>query len=106
MGIAKNSLKLLLELKKKGTFRGKILQLGRQHPFLTYEQIKTIAKDFQVSLNEAVSPSYLSFNPAFKKQRFVDDITLFKMLGFEDIQSMDYSDFLSILCILDKTLGK
>ena len=93
MGIAKGCLKAFLELKKTEEFAGKkILQLGRQHTFLSYDEIREIAKSFPVSINEAVPPS-LSFNQDLKKQGFVDDVTVFKMLGFETVHSLDSSDY-------------
>lgn len=93
MGVAKGALKFLLELKKSSNkVHGKILQLGRQCTYVTANQIKQIAKEFDVAIDESVVPA-LSFHSGLKLLGFVDDITFFRMIGFEEVESLDYSDY-------------
>lgn len=94
MGIAKGALKLLLNLKKanESKFHGKVLQLGRQCVYVSYEQVKREAKAFGVAIDQSV-PITLSFDKRLKERGFIDDITLFKMLGFDAVHSLDASDY-------------
>lgn len=90
MGIAKSALKLLLEEAKTRGFKDKsILQLGRQHTFLTLEQVQKLAKRANFSLYP--TEIRLSFNESLKEAQCVDDVTLFALLGFSKIHSLDAS---------------
>lgn len=92
MGISKSAYRLLLEEKKKGVLKGEsILQLGRQLVRFDYATLLKYAKIHGVQL-VSVEPQ-LSFNANFRKLGYIDDITLFKALGFKNVQSLDYSDF-------------
>lgn len=93
MGVAKGAFKFLLELKKTtNKVQGKILQLGRQSTYVTFDQIEKISKSFNIKLNPSITPS-LSFDPDLKQQGFVDDITFFKSLGFDQVESVDFSTY-------------
>ena len=92
MGIAKGALRLLLDEKKKGVLKGEsLLQLGRQCILFDYATLLKYAKKHGVTL-APVTPQ-LSFDSYYKKLGYIDDITLFKALGFKTVQSLDYSDF-------------
>jgi SAM-dependent methyltransferase len=89
MGIAKSAFQLLIEEAKKNNFtKKKILQLGRQFTFLTLAEAINCAK-------KANFPYQLprSFNSKLKNCNYIDDITLFSLLGFNEIYSLDVSSF-------------
>lgn len=93
MGIAKSALKLLMQEGKKRPFQGKsLLQLGRQHTFLTLAQIQEMAHKINFQLHPTKQIS-LSFNKELKETECVDDITLFSLLGFSTIHSLDASAY-------------
>jgi hypothetical protein len=92
MGIARGAYRLLLEEKKRGVLKGEtILQLGRQSILFGEEALHKYAKQHGVALS-TVEPQ-LSFDPHYRQLGFVDDITLFKSLGFKNVHSLDYSNF-------------
>lgn len=92
MGIAKSAFRLLLEEKKKGTLQGEsLLQLGRQCVLFDYATLVKYADKHGVRLVD-VEPQ-LSFDNYYRSLGYIDDITLFKALGFKTVQSLDYSDF-------------
>lgn len=93
MGISKSALKLLMQEGAKRSFKGKsILQLGRQHTFLTFETITKVAKQTNFPLSE-VDAIRFSFDTHLAASNFIDDITLFTLLGFSTIHSLDVSSY-------------
>jgi hypothetical protein len=89
MGIAKGAYSLLCELKKDiPQLGGSILQLGRQDTFITSEEMQEISKKFNINLQSLAKGS----SRTDSKDR-VDDVTLFQSLGFDRVESIDYSDF-------------
>jgi len=78
MGIAKGAVALLYELKRTTTLSGAICQLGRQDLALDAEQLQRIAERFGFT-SPARGP--------------LTDLSLFMALGFDTVESIDYSDF-------------
>jgi SAM-dependent methyltransferase len=92
MGIAKGAYRLLLDEKKKGVLKGEsVLQLGRQCILFDAKALYKYAAKHGVAL-DSIEPQ-LSFEAYYKKRGYIDDITLFKSLGFKQVHSLDYSDF-------------
>ncbi|QVL57842.1 MAG: class I SAM-dependent methyltransferase [Simkaniaceae bacterium] len=93
MGVAKGVFKFLLELKTTtDKVHGKVLQLGRQCTYVSPEQMKTYATDFNTSLPRNFNIN-LSFDPKLNEIGYVDDITFFKGVGFDEVDSLDYSSY-------------
>jgi len=92
MGIARNAARLMFEEAKKAPFSGAVLQLGRQDIYLSYEQLIADAKSANCQLNDNVQPTF-KFNPFYSDTNTVDDITFFKLFGFETVSSLDASDY-------------
>ena len=93
MGVAKGTFKFLLELKTTtDKVHGKILQLGRQCSYVTPKQMKTYATDFNTTLPQNLD-IHLSFDPKLNEIGYVDDITFFKSVGFDEVDSLDYSKY-------------
>ncbi len=86
MGISASAIKLLLELKKNNNnFTGKVLQLGRQNIFVDRAKVLKLAQDMGMEVTNYIYNDYVDGN--------INDIMLFKMLGFGEVHSIDYSDF-------------
>ncbi len=100
MGINQSAFKLLLKEKQQRNFQGNILQLGRQFVFFTHQEALKLARQHQVTL-EQVDAINLSFDQKLATLGFIDDITLFKLLGFHKVHSADYSDYESSTYKLD-----
>lgn len=95
MGIPKSSFLLLVEEAKKGSFKGKkILQLGRQHTFLTFSHAVELAKKSGFKFTQ-IDPNKInfSFSSDLAALGYIDDITLFMMLGFDEVHSLDVSPY-------------
>lgn len=87
MGIAKGAYSLLAELKRDySELGGAVLQLGKQTTFLNASQMESSLKKIGVS-------SAIDLNSRVKSSEHVDDVYLFNSLGFECVDSMDYSDY-------------
>jgi SAM-dependent methyltransferase len=88
MGISKGGYALLCELKRDTLHLGSsILQLGRQHTFVTTTQLLKTYRRFGLSCD--ISP--MDFNS--QRPGYVDDLKLFRTLGFSTVHSLDASDF-------------
>lgn len=93
MGIGKSAFRLLLEEAKKNDFKGKkILQLGRQHNFLTFAEAVYCANQANFCYHSPTKVE-LSFKEELKKSNYIDDATLFSMLGFSEVHSLDISAY-------------
>lgn len=92
MGIGRGAYRLLLEEKKRGAFSGgSVLQLGRQCILFDAQLLQKYALLHQVPLRK-IEPQ-LSFDSHYRKLGFIDDHTLFKSLGFQEVKSLDFSNF-------------
>lgn len=94
MGIARGTYRLLLKESKRKKFSGSILQLGKQDIFLSYKEIKKYAEKEKISLNTS--------NISDKKK--ISDVEFFKLLGFDKVHSIDYSDYENADIIWDMNL--
>lgn len=87
MGISKGGYCLLSELKRDHPeLGGKVLQLGRQTVFVTPDQFIDVVEMFGLR------------NPDFKNidndsTEPIDDIELFASLGFDSVESIDFSSY-------------
>ena len=79
MGISKAMVSLLCEVKREKEFKGKVLQLGKQDVACNLNQLKKIFRDFDYSI------PIMNEDP--------NDLTLFESLGFDIVESMDFSDY-------------
>lgn len=106
MGITKSSFSLLIEEAKAITFKGKkILQLGRQHTFLTLKQALSLAKKAGIAHSPiSLEKIHSSFSPQLAALGYIDDLTLFKILGFEEIHSIDVSPYENATYVHDLNL--
>lgn len=91
MGIAKAALSLLFEFKATNRLSGTVCQLGRQTINVTPRQFVAVARRFAF---DKVAARIASAGK-------IDDVVLFKALGFEAVESIDYSDYESPTHVLD-----
>jgi len=94
LGIARGTYRLLLKESKRKKFSGSILQLGKQDIFLSSNDIYKYAKKENTHLDSA--------NISNKKE--INDIEFFKLLGFDQVHSIDYSDYEKADIIWDMNL--
>jgi len=94
MGIARVSARLLLAEAGKRPFSGRVLQLGRQHLYFTDRDLERWAPTHGVQLTS----EYLQnnkrealLNPWYNDSAYMDDGSFFARIGFERVESCDYS---------------
>ena len=80
MGIDKAATSLFYELRETIPFTGRAVQLGRQDTYVTPQQLRLIAAKF-------------GFKTNIKDNQEIDDLVLFKELGFSEISSIDGNDY-------------
>jgi len=92
MGIARGAARLILASTPAGGWKGSLLQLGRQDVHFTFEDLAKWATlhDFPIVRPDTVN---LSQKKVFRDQQFIDDNTFFRSLGFDQVESCDYSDY-------------
>jgi len=91
MGLARGAIGLLLEEGVARPFSGRAATLGRQTVYATGREVLAQFRKFGI---EPKSP--IDANAAE-----LDDATLFRALGFEDVTSLDYSDFEGASYVVD-----
>ena len=92
MGIARAMAKMLMQEGKRRPYRGKILTAGRQDIYATEQQIRNWAADIGFKLSDGVKIEP-SENEFFKDKKYISDESFFKLLGFNEVKSIDYSDY-------------
>ena len=91
MGIPRAAVKLLLDEAVRQRFSGSIVTLGRQHVYVTADEVRRMATERGVALRHV--PEELHREPKLAARGFVSDDCLFGMLGFEKVVRVDYSDY-------------
>ena len=99
MGLARAAVHLLMTEAAKRPLEGSILTLGRQHVYVTADEVRALADQHQVALRSY--PVELHRESSLSKLGFVSDDWLLKSLGFDSIVRLDYSDYESCEMILD-----
>ncbi|MEW6264283.1 MAG: class I SAM-dependent methyltransferase [Thermodesulfobacteriota bacterium] len=92
MGLAKGALKVLLKEAARRPYSGRVLTLGRQDIYFTYDVLRDTARACGVPL---AIPEQIVLNHKREAaaQGFISDHSLFEVLGFSESGSMDYSDY-------------
>ncbi len=91
MGIPRAAVKLLLDEAVRQRFSGSIVTLGRQHVYVTADEVRRMATERGIVLPHV--PEELHREPKLAARGFVSDDCLFGMLGFEKVVRVDYSDY-------------
>ena len=92
MGIAKGAAKVLLKEAARRPFKGRVLTLGRQDIYFSYDQLQGMAMGFGVGLSDP-GDLILSHKPAFATKGYISDDCLLRSLGFFESKALDISDY-------------
>jgi hypothetical protein len=92
MGIDRVSIKLLMREAIGSAFKGRLLTIGRQDIWATRHELAQWAREMRFDLNKTASLD-LSQKGAFRDKGFISDLSLFRSLGFDSVESMDISDY-------------
>lgn len=91
MGIARGAVALLLEEASRRPFHGKLATLGRQTLYTTATEIARQFEKFKVTPKGVIDA----------KRKDLCDEDLFGWMGFDAVESLDYSDFEGATHIID-----
>ncbi len=100
MGIAKGTEKVLLKEASRRPFKGRILTLGRQDIWFSYDLLQKMAAEFDAKLSKPGDIS-LSHKKRFATKGYISDDCLFKSLGFSESKALDVSNYESAHYIFD-----
>lgn len=100
MGIPRGTARLLLEEHRRRPFSGSLLQLGRSTVYFTGAELEEWAGLHDVEL-APVDEEGLSHDPRLARQGCLDDVTLYRRLGFDTVEASDVSDWEGADHILD-----
>lgn len=92
MGIGKVCANLLIEGQKLERQTGKMLQLGRQYILFDHTFLQQCAARYQYPLS-SLEHVTLSFNETLRSKGYLDDTAFFKLLGYQEVDSLDYSPY-------------
>jgi hypothetical protein len=92
MGLRKESICLLMQEGLKQPFKGKITTLGRQDIWVTHQELEKLSQKLGYPLR-SVNQIELSEKPEMRAEGFISDRTLFALLGFDQLQSLDASPY-------------
>jgi len=92
MAITKSAAALLMMQAKKESFSGHALQLGRQDIWVDGNELAEVARQCSFDLKCGSLPQQVQSQFLGGKD-VVDDVYFFKSLGFDEVSSLDGSDF-------------
>ena len=99
MGLARAAVNLLLLEAARRPFRGAVVTLGRQHVYVTGDEVRAMARHHGVPLQPVHEELHRELHLAAKG--FLSDDCLLQMIGFQRIVRVDYSDYEAPDAILD-----
>jgi SAM-dependent methyltransferase len=92
VGIPKAVAKLLMKEGNERPFSGRVLSLGRQDIYFSNESLKRYASEVSFRLSEPPAIS-LHRHPTLKELGCMSDESFLLSVGFQQSETMDYSDF-------------
>jgi SAM-dependent methyltransferase len=99
MGLARAAVNLMLWESARRPLGGSVVTLGRQHVYVTGDEVRAMARTHQVALQPVRDE--LHREPTLAAQGYLSDDCLLRMIGFERIVRVDYSDYEAPDAILD-----
>ncbi len=91
MGLARGAIKLIAETLGARNQRGRVLVIGKQEVWGTEAEIIRWLEES--GLKPAACETRLASKPDFRRLQFIDDTSLFKLMGFREIVNLDHSDY-------------
>jgi len=90
VGIPRGAARLLLDEARERPFSGSVLQFGRSFVYFRLDQLERWAREQSVELAR-VEEIELSHEPELAARDCLSDRTFFRLLGFEEVHSLDVS---------------
>jgi SAM-dependent methyltransferase len=91
MGLSKSAIALLMEESKRQGFSGSVATLGKQDVYIGAEQLQKLSIEHEFKLSSSADPSGDTLS----------DESLLRTLGFDEVVSIDHSNFENATVIFD-----
>lgn len=99
MGVSRAAARLLLKEGAHRPFQGALLTLGRQHVYVTAEELRRFADVESCPLRHARFE--LHPDASLARREFISDDSLFVALGFDSLTRLDYANYEGVEELLD-----
>lgn len=99
MGLPRAAVSLLCHVAANSPFSGRLATLGRQHVYVTADEVVKIAAQHGVSTTPCNATLHRDCD--LRRQGFLSDDSLFETLGFEDCVRLDASAYENVDELLD-----
>ncbi len=93
MGIARGCVKLMMREGKRERYFGRVLTAGRQDVFATADNLERWALEMDYVFAPGWKKHLYDKEGTKKKRKNIIDEALFVALGFDELESMDYSNY-------------
>ena len=91
MGLARGAIKLIAETVGACKPAGRVLVVGKQEVWGTEAEIIRWLKES--GLSPVACETQLALKPDFRRLQFIQDTSLFKLMGFREVINLDNSDY-------------
>ncbi len=91
MGLARGAIKLIAETVGGCKLAGRVLVVGKQEVWGTEAEIIRWLKES--GLSPVACETQLALKPDFRRLRFIQDTSVFKLMGFREVINLDNSDY-------------
>lgn len=91
MGLSRGAIKLIAETVADRKLRGRVLVVGKQEVWGTEAEVVRWLKES--GLGPASCEVQLALKPDFRRLQFIQDTSLFKLMGFREVVNLDNSDY-------------
>ena len=92
MGIVRTSARVMLDELSRQAFSGSVLELARMAVFFRHDELASWARTHGVDLADTAELT-LSHDPRLAAQGCLSDSSFFELLGFDEVVSVDVSDY-------------
>ena len=93
MGLAPSVIRFLAREHKNKPFKSPVLTLGRQAVWATYDEARKILISEGIQPQPLEEVTNLTTEIPTQSSKYISDITLFRLMNVEELQSLDVSDY-------------
>ncbi len=91
MGLVRAAIKLIAETVKSQKLHGRVLVIGKQDVWGTEQDVRRWLEE--CGLTPTGHKTSLTLKPYYQKMGFIQDVSVFKLMGFEEVITTDNSDY-------------